>query len=203
MRIIDGDTVEQGGTRYRLAGIDAPENGQVALDGRGRRFDAGAAATGALSNYLADMQARHWQADIVWHRGDIDRYRRQLAHIELTHRDGRHPRRVRLDGRRRLGRGRVRHAVPSPRDRRPQKPPRAVGRRFRPTEGLAPRPTWPAGPGPGEVELAVVAGAPADGRAEGVAGGRADDGAHVTSEHGLQTPPAQVLVKTGRRRGRV
>lgn len=89
MRIIDGDTVEHGGTRYRLAGIDAPESGQVALDARGRRFDAGAAATNALSRYLDDMQARKWRATIVWHRGQLDRYRRQLAHIELTHRDGR------------------------------------------------------------------------------------------------------------------
>ena len=88
MRIIDGDTVECGGTRYRLAGIDAPENGQVALDARGHRFDAGAAATNVLSDFLDDMQARDWQADIVWHRGNVDRYRRQLAHIELTHPDG-------------------------------------------------------------------------------------------------------------------
>ena len=89
MRIIDGDTVEHAGTRYRLAGIDAPESGQVGLDARGRRYDAGAAATNALSQFLDDMQAQKWQADIVWHRGDVDRYRRQLAHIELTHRDGR------------------------------------------------------------------------------------------------------------------
>ena len=89
VRIIDGDTVECGGTRYRLAGIDAPENGQPAIDARGHYFDAGEAATNELSNFLADMQAGDWQADIVWHRGKVDRYRRQLAHIELTHRDGR------------------------------------------------------------------------------------------------------------------
>lgn len=40
MRIVDGDTVKLGGTSYRLAGIDAPENGQAATDARGRRFDA-------------------------------------------------------------------------------------------------------------------------------------------------------------------
>lgn len=88
VRIIDGDTVECGGTRYRLAGIDAPESGQPAIDARGRYFDAGEAATNELSNFLAEMQAGDWQADIVWHRGKVDRYRRQLAHIELTHRDG-------------------------------------------------------------------------------------------------------------------
>ena len=89
VRIIDGDTVKCDGVSYRLAGIDAPENGQAALDARSRQFDAGAAATNALSQFLDDMQSRGWQADIVWHRGKIDRYRRQLAHIELTHTDGR------------------------------------------------------------------------------------------------------------------
>ena len=89
MRIVDGDTVKLGGTSYRLAGIDAPENGQTATDARGRRFDAGAAATEALSRYLAAMDAQGWQVDIVCHSGDVDRYGRQLGHIELVHRDGR------------------------------------------------------------------------------------------------------------------
>lgn len=89
MRIVDGDTVKLGGISYRLAGIDAPENGQAAADSRGRRFDAGAAATNALSNFLNVMQDRGWKAHIVWRDGDVDRYRRQLAQIEVTHRDGR------------------------------------------------------------------------------------------------------------------
>ena len=88
MRIVDGDTVKYGGTSYRLTGIDAPENGQVALDSRGRPFDAGAAATEALSQFLDDMHARSWQVDIVCRPGDVDRYRRQLACIELAHPDG-------------------------------------------------------------------------------------------------------------------
>ncbi len=88
MRIVDGDTVKFDGTSYRLTGIDAPENGQPATDARGRRFDAGDAATDALSRYLVDMNDKGWQVDIVCHPGDLDRYRRQLARIELMHRDG-------------------------------------------------------------------------------------------------------------------
>ena len=89
MRIVDGDTVKLGGTSYRLAGIDAPETGQAANDARGRSFDAGAATTNALTRHLVDMDAQGWQVDIVCHSGDVDRYGRQLAHIELVHRDGR------------------------------------------------------------------------------------------------------------------
>ena len=89
MRIVDGDTVKYGGTSYRLSGIDAPEKGQLALDARGRRFDAGEAASDALSRYLVDMNDRGWQVDIVCRPGDLDRYRRQLACIELMHADGR------------------------------------------------------------------------------------------------------------------
>ena len=89
MRIVDGDTVKYGGTSYRLAGIDAPENGQAATDSRGRRIDAGAAASDALSRYLVDMNDKGWQVDIVCRPGDVDRYRRQLARIELMHADGR------------------------------------------------------------------------------------------------------------------
>ena len=88
MLVIDGDTVKLDGTRFRLSGIDAPENGQLAIDAQGRRFDAGKAAANALSNFLNDMQDRGWKAHILWHDGDVDRYRRQLAQIEVTHRDG-------------------------------------------------------------------------------------------------------------------
>ena len=89
MRIIDGDTVEAAGIRYRLAGIDAPEKDQIALDGRGRRFDAGAAAKVELSSYLDYMRAQNWQEKIVYLPGDVDRYGRRLGRIELRHRDGR------------------------------------------------------------------------------------------------------------------
>jgi endonuclease YncB( thermonuclease family) len=47
-RIIDGDTVEVAGTRFRLKGIDAPERRQECLDHLQQPFDCGAAAVRTL-----------------------------------------------------------------------------------------------------------------------------------------------------------
>ena len=57
VRVIDGDTIECGGVKMRLAGIDAPENGQPAVR-NGRTFDAGQLATDALIGRLAGIGAR-------------------------------------------------------------------------------------------------------------------------------------------------
>ena len=47
-RVVDGDTLEVGGRRVRLHGIDAPESGQQCADGWGKRYDCGARASGLL-----------------------------------------------------------------------------------------------------------------------------------------------------------
>ena len=47
-RIIDGDTIEVAGTRFRLKGIDAPERRQECLDHLQQPFDCGAAAVRTL-----------------------------------------------------------------------------------------------------------------------------------------------------------
>jgi endonuclease YncB( thermonuclease family) len=47
-RIIDGDTIEVAGTRFRLKGIDAPERRQECLNELQQPFDCGAAAVRTL-----------------------------------------------------------------------------------------------------------------------------------------------------------
>jgi endonuclease YncB( thermonuclease family) len=47
-RIIDGDTIEVAGTRFRLKGIDAPERGQMCQDILQQPFDCGATAVRTL-----------------------------------------------------------------------------------------------------------------------------------------------------------
>jgi endonuclease YncB( thermonuclease family) len=47
-RIIDGDTIEVGGIRFRLKGIDAPERRQQCLDQFQKPFDCGASAVRTL-----------------------------------------------------------------------------------------------------------------------------------------------------------
>jgi endonuclease YncB( thermonuclease family) len=47
-RIVDGDTVEIGQVKIRLAGIDAPETDQVCLDSMGERWACGTTARDEL-----------------------------------------------------------------------------------------------------------------------------------------------------------
>ena len=54
IRVIDADTVDIDGTRYRLFGIDAPETRQTCR-AWGRTWDCGAAATEALMSRAANM----------------------------------------------------------------------------------------------------------------------------------------------------
>lgn len=57
-RVVDGDTLEIGGTRVRLEGIDAPEAGQSCARAWLGRWDCGAAATNALAKLVAPGEVR-------------------------------------------------------------------------------------------------------------------------------------------------
>lgn len=63
VRVIDGDTVDIDGTRYRLFGIDTPETGQTCR-GWGRTWDCGAAATEALMSRAEGMSCEGSDTDV-------------------------------------------------------------------------------------------------------------------------------------------
>ena len=69
IRVIDADTVDIDGTRYRLFGIDAPEASQTCR-AWGRTWDCGAAATEALMARAAGMSCAG---------SDTDRYGRVIG----------------------------------------------------------------------------------------------------------------------------
>lgn len=71
LRVIDADTIDVGGTRVRLFGIDAPEIGQPCSVG-GQTWDCGAWARDAVVNAF---QGAYASCD----RRDIDRYGRVVA----------------------------------------------------------------------------------------------------------------------------
>lgn len=52
-RIVDGDTLEVAGTKIRLFGIDAPEDGQLCRDGSERDYDCGAISTARLTAIIS------------------------------------------------------------------------------------------------------------------------------------------------------
>ena len=79
VRVIDADTIDVGGTRVRLFGIDAPEMGQpCAADGR--RWDCGAWVRDAVQNRFDGAFARCTPID-------TDRYGRVVAQCSVDGRD--------------------------------------------------------------------------------------------------------------------
>jgi endonuclease YncB( thermonuclease family) len=71
-RVIDGDTIDVGGVRVRLFGIDAPERDQSCSRSDGTRYACGRFASG----FLADAIGR---AAIRCTRRDVDRYGRMVG----------------------------------------------------------------------------------------------------------------------------
>lgn len=58
VRVVDGDTFDLDGKRYRVNGIDAPEAGQTCLTAKGREWSCGRAATDALHDLLIGAHVR-------------------------------------------------------------------------------------------------------------------------------------------------
>jgi endonuclease YncB( thermonuclease family) len=56
--VIDGDTIEVRGKRFRLHGIDAPEGAQTCRRPNGREWDCGEKATVALDSFLGRTSVR-------------------------------------------------------------------------------------------------------------------------------------------------
>lgn len=71
--VVDGDTIEIGGKRVRLHGVDAPESWQKCFDGDGGTYRCGKAAASALDQFLAASRPIH--CDVI----DRDRYHRLVG----------------------------------------------------------------------------------------------------------------------------
>ena len=71
-RIVDGDSINLGRTRFRLYGIDAPELKQTCLDSNKKEWPCGIIA----KNYLESLiKGKH----VYYRVYDIDYYQRQVA----------------------------------------------------------------------------------------------------------------------------
>ena len=71
-RIIDGDTIDIGGTRIRLEGIDAPEAAQTCTDAQGAAWACGTAAT-------REMVAMTRDRTVDCYSRGLDKYGRMLG----------------------------------------------------------------------------------------------------------------------------
>jgi endonuclease YncB( thermonuclease family) len=81
-RILDGDTVQIGEIKIRLAGIDAPETHphQFCLDPAGEKWDCGVTAREELVEHAG---GKEWTCHVT----GLDHYRRSLATCEVDGED--------------------------------------------------------------------------------------------------------------------
>ena len=80
VRVVDGDTLDVGGTRVRLHGIDAPEIGQHCTRPDGVRWDCG---TWVTAEVRARIDGRKATCDTM----DTDRYGRTVARCRVAGQD--------------------------------------------------------------------------------------------------------------------
>ncbi len=80
VRVIDGDTLDVGGVRVRLHGIDAPEVGQTCQTAQGRDWECG---TWVSREVRARFQGAQASCDPV----DTDRYGRTVATCRVDGKD--------------------------------------------------------------------------------------------------------------------
>jgi len=74
--VIDGDTIEIRGTRFRLQGVDTPEHAQLCRDRSGKEYRCGQVAANALADKIG---AGNVACDPI----TTDRYRRTVAICRL------------------------------------------------------------------------------------------------------------------------